>query len=150
MTTAEKYMKIAIELAKEAAENDEVPVGAIVVKNGEIIAKAFNQKETQNCATRHAEIIALENASKAVGNWWLEDCELFVTLEPCTMCAGAMVLSRIEKLYFGAYDEKTGAVGSVTNVLEQKSNHKIEYEGGVLQDECSKLLSDFFKAKRKN
>ncbi|MDD4839566.1 MAG: tRNA adenosine(34) deaminase TadA [Clostridia bacterium] len=143
-------MKIAIELAKEAAENDEVPVGAIVVKNGEIIAKAFNQKETQNCATRHAEIIALENASKAVGNWWLEDCELFVTLEPCTMCAGAMVLSRIEKLYFGAYDEKTGAVGSVTNVLEQKSNHKIEYEGGVLQDECSKLLSDFFKAKRKN
>lgn len=142
-------MRKAIELAQEGATFDEVPVGAVVVKDGEIIACAYNQKENDNCATRHAEMLAIDRASKALGNWWLEGCELFVTLEPCTMCAGAMVLSRIDKLYFGAYDDKTGAVGSVTNVLEQKSNHKVEFEGGILKDECAKLLSDFFKSKRK-
>lgn len=141
-------MKEAIKLAKEGATFDEVPVGAVVVKGGEIIASANNQKERANCATRHAEMLALERASEIVGNWWLEGCELYVTLEPCTMCAGAMVLARIDKLYFGAYDEKTGAVGSVTNVLEQKANHKVEFEGGILKEECAKLLGDFFKAKR--
>lgn len=149
MARAERFMRIALELAREAASADEVPVGAIVVKGEEIVAQASNRKEREGCATRHAEMLAIEGATKTVGNWWLEDCELFVTLEPCTMCAYAVVLSRLKKVWFGASDEKTGAVGSTKNIFEETNNHKVEYEGGILADECSAVISEFFKNKRK-
>lgn len=150
MAYNEKYMLMAIELAKEGALNDEVPVGAVIVKHGEVIATSCNQKERQNNAICHAEIVALSKATQVVNNWWLEDCEMYVTLEPCVMCAGAMINSRIKALYFGAYDEKTGAAGSKVNLFEKGLfNHDIEVSGGYLQAECSALLSSFFKSKRK-
>lgn len=143
-------MMRAIELAKESAGFDEVPVGAVVVKDGAIIGESGNRKERDNCAVSHAEIRALEQAAKAVGNWWLEDCDVYVTLEPCAMCAGAMVNCRVRALYFGAYDEKSGACGSRLDVLEKGLlNHTVAVEGGVMKEECAALLSDFFKSKRK-
>ena len=147
----EQFMLRAIELAKECATHDEVPVGAVLVKDGVIIAEGANEKERENSALRHAEMIALEKGTKAVGNWWLENCELYVTLEPCPMCAGAMINSRIRALYFGAYDEKSGACGSKVDLTKSGLfNHDIEVAGGFLKEDCAKLLSDFFKAKRKN
>lgn len=144
-----EFMRRAIELAKECALSDEVPVGAVVVKDGCVIAESGNRKERDGSAISHAEILALKKASEVVGNWWLEDCEVYVTLEPCAMCAMAMVHSRIKKLYFGAYDEKTGACGSKVNIFEKGLfNHDVEVEGGVLQEECGALLSSFFKNKR--
>ena len=110
--TDEKFMRRALELAAECAEADEVPVGAVVVKDGSIVAEGCNFKERENSAVRHAEIVALESAAKAVGNWWLEDCDVYVTLEPCPMCAGAMINARVRRVVFGAYDPKTGAAGS--------------------------------------
>lgn len=112
MSYQEIFMQRAVELAKECATFDEVPVGAVVVKNGRIIAESGNRKERENNAVCHAEIVAISEATKAQNNWWLEDCDIYVTLEPCAMCAGAMINSRIRALYFGAYDEKTGACGS--------------------------------------
>ena len=145
----EQFMLRAIELAHECALHDEVPVGAVLVKNGVIIAENGNEKERENSALRHAEMIVLEKGTKAVGNWWLENCDLYVTLEPCPMCAGAMINSRIRSLYFGAYDEKSGACGSKINLLEEGLfNHNIEVSGGHKKEECAKLLSDFFRAKR--
>ena len=139
----------AIELAKLATETDDVPVGCVIVKNGEIIAEASNMKEKENDATKHAEMVAISNATKVLNNWWLEDCEVYVTLEPCPMCAGAMINARIKALYFGAYDPKTGAAGSRVNLLkEDLFNHNIIVKGGIMQNECSSLLSDFFKKKR--
>lgn len=139
----------AIELAKLATETDDVPVGCVIVKNGEIIAEASNMKEKENDATKHAEMVAISNATKVLNNWWLEDCEVFVTLEPCPMCAGAMINARIKALYFGAYDPKTGAAGSRVNLLkEDLFNHNIIVKGGIMQNECSSLLSEFFKKKR--
>lgn len=150
MAYDEKYMRQAIELARECAEHDEVPIGAVVVKHGEVIATGVNFKERENNAICHAEVVALSRATQAIGNWWLEDCELYVTLEPCPMCAGAMLNSRIRALYFGAYDEKSGACGSKINLLEKGLfNHDIIVEGGFLREECAELLSDFFKKKRK-
>ena len=146
----EKFMKEAIALAKECSQFDEVPVGAVLVRDGEIIAGSGNAKERENNALRHAEMIVLDKGAKACGNWWLEDCDLYVTLEPCAMCAGAMVNARIRALYFGAYDLKTGACGSKVNLLEKGLfNHDIDVEGGHLQSECAALLSEFFKGKRK-
>lgn len=145
-----KFMARALELAKQAAERDEVPVGAVIVKNGEIIAESSNQKEEKNQATRHAEIVAIEKAETVLENWWLEDCDLFVTLEPCMMCSGAMILARIRKVYFGAYDKKTGAIESTLQLLDEKSNHKVLHEGGILEEECSEVLTEFFRQKRKN
>ena len=143
-------MKRAIELAKECSQFDEVPVGAVVVKDGKIIAESGNRKERDNCAVSHAEILAIQKATEVVGNWWLEDCEMYVSLEPCPMCAMAMIHSRISKLYFGAYDEKTGAGGSRVNIFEKDLfNHNIEVEGGVMKEECGALLTEFFKNKRK-
>ena len=137
--------------SKIAAQNDEVPVGAVIVKDGKIIAEGYNLKEKENCAIFHAEMVAIYNASKYLDNWWLEDCELYVTLEPCLMCVGALVHSRISKVYFGAYDYKTGACESKFNLLEKGlHNVNIEYEGGILQSECSKILSNFFQTKKKN
>ena len=140
----------AIELARECAELDEVPVGAVLVKDGEIIAESGNAKERENNAIRHAEMIVLDKGAKALGNWWLEDCDLYVTLEPCSMCAGAMINTRIRAVYFGAFDAKAGACGSKVNLLEKGLfNHNIEISGGHMKAECAALLSEFFKSKRK-
>lgn len=151
MAYEQKFMIRALELAKECASFDEVPVGAVVVKDGKIIAEGANFKERNNNAVCHAEIVALSAATAAVGNWWLENCDVYVTLEPCAMCAGAMINSRIRALYFGAYDEKTGACGSKVNLFEKGLfNHDVEVSGGHMKEECSALLSSFFKAKRAN
>ena len=145
----EKFMQRAIELAKECSQFDEVPIGAVVVKDGEIIAESGNRKERDNCAISHAEILAIQKATEVVGNWWLEDCDMYVTLEPCAMCAMAMINSRIRNLYFGAYDEKTGACGSKVNIFEKDLfNHNIDVQGGLLKEECGALLTAFFKNKR--
>ena len=145
----EYYMKIALAQAKKAAAEDEVPVGAVVVKEGKILAKAHNLKEKKGMATRHAEIVAIERAAKKTGNWWLENCDIFVTLEPCAMCAGAMINSRIRKLYFGAWDPKYGCCGSIYDLpADKRFNHNFETEAGVMQAECAAELTQYFKRKR--
>ena len=143
-------MKEALKEAKKAYKKLEVPVGAVIVKNGEIIARGHNLKETKCDTTKHAEIIAIQRASKKLNAWRLEDCEMYVTLEPCTMCAGAIINSRIKKVYIGTEDPKTGACGSILNLFtDYKFNHKVEYEKGIMQKECEKILKDFFKDLRK-
>ena len=146
----EKFMKEALKEAKKAYDKLEVPVGAVIVKDGKIIARAHNLKETEYDTTKHAEILAIQKASKKLNSWRLIDCEMYVTLEPCSMCAGALINSRIKKVYIGASDQKTGAVGSVFNLLEDYTfNHKVEYEKGILQDECESILKEFFRELRK-
>ncbi len=148
-----KYMKEAIKEAKKAYDKEEIPVGAIIVKDNKIIARAHNIKEAKKDTTKHAEIIAIQKASKKLGAWRLTDCEMYVTLEPCSMCAGALIQSRIKKVYIGTLDEKTGACGSVLNLLEDYPfNHKVEIEKNVMQKECETVIKEFFKmlrAKRK-
>ena len=147
----EKFMKEALKEAQKALEQEEVPVGAVIVKDGKIISRAHNIKEQKNDATCHAEIIAIKKACKKLNSWRLIDCEMYVTLEPCSMCAGALINSRIKKLYIGTTDEKTGACGSVLNLLEDyKFNHKIETNKYILKEECEKILKDFFKKLRKD
>ena len=142
-------MERAIELAQECSRFDEVPVGAVIVKDGKIIAESGNRKERDNCSVSHAEILAIQKATEAVDNWWLEDCDMYVTLEPCAMCAMAMIHSRIRTLYFGAYDEKTGACGSKVNLFKENLfNHNVEVVGGILKEECGALLTNFFRNKR--
>ena len=148
MEDKEKFMKEALKEAKKAYEKLEVPVGAVIVKNGKIIARAHKLKETKKATTKHAEIVAIEKASKKLDAWRLLDCEMYITLEPCSMCAGAIINSRIKKIYIGALDEKTGAAGSVLNLFDYKFNHKVEVEKGILQEECEKVLKDFFKELR--
>lgn len=149
MNLEEKYMKEALKEAKKAYRKGEVPVGAVIVKNNEIIARAHNLKEVKNDTTKHAEIIAIQKASKKLGAWRLEDCEVYVTLEPCTMCAGAIINARIKKVYIGTLDPKTGACGSVLNLFEDyKFNHKVEYETGIMKEECEGILKNFFKELR--
>ena len=146
----EKFMKEALKEARKAYNKLEVPVGAVIVKDGQVIARAHNLKETKKDTTKHAEIIAIQKASKKLDGWRLTDCEMYVTLEPCTMCAGAIVQARLGKLYIGTMDYKTGACGSILNVLEDyKFNHKVEYETGILQEDCEKVLQDFFKELRR-
>lgn len=147
----EYYMKIAIDLAKSAANLNEVPVGAVVVKKstGEIIGKGYNRREVDKSSLAHAEIIAIKQASERLGGWRLIECELFVTLEPCPMCAGAIINSRIERVVFGTHDLKAGSCSSVVNLFELPYNHKPVVISGVLQEECSAILSDFFKELRK-
>ena len=146
----EYFMKQALKEAEKAYTKLEVPVGAVIVKEGKIIARAHNQKETKTDTTKHAEILAIQKASKKLKSWRLIDCELYVTLEPCTMCAGAIINSRIKKVYVGTMDEKTGAVGSVLNLFEDYTfNHKVENEVGVLKEDCENILKNFFKALRK-
>ena len=148
--TKEYFMKEALKEAEKAYKKLEVPVGAIIVKDGKIIARAHNQKESKTDTTKHAEILAIQKASKKLKSWRLIDCEMYVTLEPCTMCAGAIIHSRIKKVYIGAMDEKTGAVGSVLNLFEDyKFNHKPEVEKGILKEDCESLLKQFFKELRK-
>lgn len=150
MQEKEKFMQEALKEAKKAKEKLEVPVGCVIVKNGKIIARAHNQKETKADTTKHAEIIAIQKASKKIGAWRLLDCEMYVTLEPCSMCAGAMIQSRIKKVYIGAMDEKTGACGSVLNLLQDYPfNHIVEVESGIEKEKCEKVLKDFFKELRK-
>ncbi len=147
----EYYMNIALNEAKKAYNELEVPVGAIIVKNGKIIAKAYNEKEKKHDTTKHAEILAIQKASKKLKNWRLYDCDMYVTLEPCSMCAGALIQARLRKVYIGAMDEKTGSCGSVLNLLEDyKFNHKVDIEYGVCKKECENILKDFFKNLRKN
>ncbi len=142
----EKFMKEALKQAQKAYDKLEVPVGAVIVKDGKIIARAYNQKEEKQDTTNHAEIMAIKKASQKLGSWRLIDCDMYVTLEPCSMCAGALIQSRIRKVYIGALDEKTGACGSVLNLLnDYKFNHNVEVETGILKDECEKMLKDFFK-----
>ena len=146
----EKWMKEAIKQAKKAAQMDEVPIGCVIVKDDQIIARAYNKREMKQCSTAHAEILAIEKACKKLGSWRLEDCDLYVTLEPCPMCSGAIIQSRIRNVIFGAYDPKGGCMGSNMNINDVRGfNHYPDIEGGILQDECSRLLKEFFKAKRK-
>ena len=150
MQEKEKFMKQALKEAKKAYEKLEVPVGAVIVKDGKVIARAHNQKETKFDTTKHAEILAIQKASKKLGSWRLIDCDMYVTLEPCSMCAGAIINSRIKNVYIGASDEKTGAVGSILNLFEDyKFNHIVNFEKGILEDDCKKVLQDFFKELRK-
>ena len=144
-------MKEALKEAKKAYKKLEIPVGAVIVKDGKIIARGHNLKETKEDTTKHAEIIAIQKASKKLSAWRLIDCEMYVTLEPCAMCAGAIINSRIKKVYIGTMDEKTGDVGSVLNLFEDFTfNHKVEVEKGILQEECKNMLKQFFKELRKS
>lgn len=145
----EKFMKMALKEAKKAYEKLEIPVGAVIVKDGRVIAKAHNLKETKYDTTKHAEILAIQKASKKLESWRLLDCEMYVTLEPCSMCAGAIINARIKKLYIGTLDNKTGAAGSVLNLFEDYPfNHKVEIEKQIMQADCEKILKDFFKMLR--
>ena len=143
------FMREALSLAAQAQALGEVPVGAVVVKDGEIIGRGFNQPITSSDPTTHAEIVALRAASQFLKNYRLVDCELFVTLEPCTMCVGAMLHARLKRVVFGASDPKTGACGSVINLpAEEKLNHHAVFVGGVLGEECSTMLKAFFQSRR--
>lgn len=142
------YMKKALDEAKIAANEGEVPVGAVIVKNGEILATARNNREKTGDATGHAELLAIREACHVLGGWHLEECQLYVTLEPCPMCMGAIINSRLGRVVYGAKDAKAGACGSVLDMRTYPLNHKPEVECGVMQDECAAVLSDFFTAKR--
>ena len=142
--TETEIMLRAIELAEKAAELDEVPVGAVVVKDGEIVGEGFNRRETGKNALAHAELEAINNACKRLGGWRLHQCEIYVTLEPCPMCTGAIINSRIKRVVFGASDYKAGSMGSVINLCDLPYNHKPEIQGGFMQEECSTLLTEFF------
>ncbi len=144
-----EFMKYALSLAKKSAEEGEVPVGAIVVCDGEIVGVGRNRREVVKNALHHAEIEAINNACQKLGGWRLWKCDLYVTLEPCPMCAGAIINSRIRNVYFGAKDEKNGAVVSAAQLFDMNFTHKPKYEGGILSEECSEILSDFFKELRK-
>ena len=145
----EDGMRAALRDAREAAAADEVPVGCVIVHDGLVIGRAHNQTETLQDATAHAEIVAIGAASTALGSWRLTDCTLYVTLEPCAMCAGAIILARVPRLVYGAFDPKAGACGSVLDVIhEPRLNHRVEVTPGVLAAECGELLREFFAAKR--
>jgi tRNA(adenine34) deaminase len=148
METWDFYMQRALELAREAAERNEVPVGALIVCNGEIIAEASNRREADRCVTGHAELLAIEIASRKLKSWRLLDCTLVSTLEPCVMCAGAIVQSRISHLVYGATDPKGGAQALFKVFDSDELNHRVQITTGVLESECSQILKDFFRAKR--
>lgn len=143
------HMRRALLLAQKAADLGEVPVGALIVHNSQVISEAYNFRENSKVATQHAELVALESACKALGRWRLSGCTLYVTLEPCLMCAGAIILSRVDRVVYGATDPKAGAVRSLYQVLEDnRLNHRPEVTAGILADECSSILSEFFKKRR--
>ena len=146
-----KYMKEALKEARKAELIDEVPIGCVIVKDDKIIARGHNQRETKQSPIGHAEIIAINKASKKLKSWRLEGCDIYVTLEPCIMCSGAIIQSRIKKVYYGASDPKGGALGSSINVLEADNiNHHPEVISGVLKEECSSIITNYFKAKRQS
>lgn len=149
MTKDEKYMKAALREAKKAYALDEVPIGCVIVQNDKIIARGYNRRNTDKNTLAHAEIAAIKKASKKTGDWRLEDCTLYVTLEPCQMCAGAIVQCRMGKVVIGAMNPKAGCAGSVLDLLHiDKFNHQVETEKGVLEEECSQMLSEFFRSLR--
>ena len=145
------FMTEALRLAKMAQDCDDVPVGAVVVKEGKIIGKGFNMREKEGDPTAHAEIVAIREAAKTLGTWYLDGCEIYVTLEPCPMCAGAIINSRIDTVIFGAYDKKAGCCSfdSVTDLFALPFNHKPEVYGGICEEECAEMITNFFKKKRK-
>ena len=146
----QKWMTEAMKEAAKAKEIDEVPIGAVIVKDGEIIGRGFNRRESSQDATTHAEMLAIQEANRHLGNWRLEDCHLFVTLEPCVMCSGAIVLARLKSVYYGPSDPKGGAVRTLMTVLEDdRLNHQCEVHSGVMEEECRLLLTTFFKELRK-
>lgn len=145
-----EYMIEAYKEAKKAYKKLEVPVGAIIVKDGIIIARAHNLREKKNCSLAHAEILCIEKACKKLNSWRLDGLEMYVTLEPCSMCAGAIIQARLNKVYIGAMDYKNGCVGSITNIFDINTTHKVDYEYLENCEECSKILSDFFRELRKN
>jgi tRNA(adenine34) deaminase len=145
----EQMMRVAIEEAKEAAAFGDVPVGAVIARAGEVLGRAGNARERQQDPTAHAEILALRAAASAVGSWHLEGCTMYVTLEPCAMCAGALVLGRVERLVFGAEDPRAGFAGSLGDIArDERLNHTLEVESGILSGECADLLKDFFRERR--
>lgn len=142
----ESFMREALKEAEKAKAVDEVPIGAVIVKDGEVIARGYNQRETTNRAITHAEILAIDAANRTIDNWRLEECALFVTVEPCVMCSGAIVLSRLPYVYYGASDFKGGTAGTLMNLLEEpRFNHQSHVEAGILKEECSEMLSSFFR-----
>ena len=146
-----QYIRNALDLAREAIKRNEVPVGALVVREGSIVAAATNRTVRDQDPTAHAEILAIREASSKLDSWRLEDCTLYVTLEPCAMCAGAIVLSRMQRVVFGAWDEKAGMAGSIADLLRHpRLNHRPEVRAGVLSDECAALLQDFFRSQRRS
>ncbi|MEE1303701.1 MAG: tRNA adenosine(34) deaminase TadA [Agathobacter sp.] len=150
MTQDEKYMKAAIRQAKKAYALDEVPIGCVIVQNDKIIARGYNRRNTDKNALAHAEIAAIRKASRKTGDWRLEDCTMYVTLEPCQMCAGAIVQSRMKRVVIASMNPKAGCAGSVLNLLQMDQfNHQVEMEIGVCQEECSTMLSQFFRDLRK-
>lgn len=149
MTQDEKYMKAALKEAKKAYKLEEVPIGCVIVQNDKIIARGYNRRNTDKNTLAHAEISAIKKASKKTGDWRLEDCTMYVTLEPCQMCAGAIVQSRLGKVVIGSMNPKAGCAGSVINLLQMKQfNHQVEMVTGVLDEECSTMLSGFFQELR--
>ena len=145
----QRYMKIAIDQAAIAEENGDVPIGCVIIYENQIIAKAYNQRQQLNDPTAHAEIIALTQAAEFIGNWRLHGCTIYVTLEPCPMCAGALVLARMDRLVYACDDPKTGAVKSLYNIAtDERLNHRLEVTTGILADECSAQLSNFFQKRR--
>src|SRR5699024_1279046 len=149
MTTDEAYMRLAIAEAEKAEAIDEVPIGAVIVYEDEVIARGFNKRETEQISLGHAELIAIEAANEQLGSWRLEECTMYVTLEPCPMCAGALVQSRLERVVYGASDPKAGCVGSLMNLVEDsRFNHQVEWTSGGLEGECADLLTSFFRRLR--
>ena len=150
MNKDEKYMKLALKEAHKAAAIDEVPVGAVIVLNDKVIARGFNKREINNDPLGHAEMIAIRKASKKLNNWRLVNCELYVTVEPCAMCAGAIMWSRLKRVVYGTSDPKGGAMGEVFNLFDERIvNHIPEIKGGVLAKECKEVIQSFFRNKRK-
>ena len=150
MENLNEYMTLAINEASRALEYDDVPIGAVIVKDGEVIARGYNKREAEGDATAHAEIVAIREACNTLGGWHLDGCEIYVTLEPCPMCMGAIVNSRIKKVIFGPKDAKAGACGSVFNFNSYPLNHKPEIVSGVMENKGRELLSEFFANKRRN
>lgn len=149
MNTDEKYMKKALKLAEKAKTLGEVPIGCVIEYNGKIIGRGYNRRNTDKCTLNHAEITAIKKASKVIGDWRLEGCTMYVTLEPCQMCAGAIVQARIDRVVIGAMNPKAGCVGSILNLLQMKEfNHQVEITRGILEEESSNVLKEFFKELR--
>ncbi|MBR4162177.1 MAG: tRNA adenosine(34) deaminase TadA [Solobacterium sp.] len=149
MKTHEDFMRIALKEAEKAAKIDEVPIGCVIVKDGEVISKAHNMKEHQQLSTSHAEILAIQKASRKLNTWNLKDCDLYVTLEPCMMCTGSIILSRIHAIYYGTNDPKGGCVNTLIDINQiKKINHHPNIYSGILKEECSEILSSFFRQKR--
>ena len=144
------FMQQALKCAETAQDKDEVPIGAVIVKDNKIIAKGYNKSIKLKDTTAHAEIVTIRKACKKLNNYRLNDCSIYVTIEPCSMCIGALILARVKNLYFGAKDIKTGACGSILDISKAKTNHKIKIYSGLLEQDCARIIKEFFKNKRNN